>query len=84
VKPHTKTLSPVSPERKVGDTPTFSVGAFLSENIGFHSVQKNGFDKLAPLEASVFPVRKPLLESIRLKEKLVFPVELSNGVFLNG
>jgi hypothetical protein len=84
VKPHTKTLHQVSPEKKVRDAPTFFVGAFLSENVDFHSVQKTVFDKLAPLEASVFPVRKPLLESIRLKEKLVFPVELSNGVFLNG
>jgi hypothetical protein len=47
VKPHTKTLSQVSPEKKVRVAPTFSVGAENSENVGFHSLQKTAFDKLA-------------------------------------
>ena len=42
-----KTLYQVSPEKKVRDAPTFSLGAFLSKNVGFHSVLKTVFDNLA-------------------------------------
>jgi hypothetical protein len=40
-------LPELSPEKKVRDAPTFSVGVEISENVDFHSAQKNVFDKLA-------------------------------------
>jgi hypothetical protein len=47
VKPHTKTLSPVSPEKKVRDAPTFSIGAENQREYWLPSVQKNSFGNLA-------------------------------------
>jgi len=59
-----KTLHQVRPEKKVRAAPTFSLGAFLSENVDFHSVQKNAFGNLAvgkkvkKKATAVFVVRK--------------------------
>jgi len=64
-----KTLHQVRPEKKVRAAPTFSLGAFLSENVDFHSVQKNAFDNLAVGKKIK---KKANTVSVFSKEKVLF------------